>query len=38
MTDDRTLPAALGTGRGRVSTLDQLADLPEQKLAIEAEE
>jgi integrase/recombinase XerD len=32
MTDDSSLPAALGTGHGRVSTLDRLADIPEEEI------
>ncbi len=30
--DSSTLPAAIGTGRGRVSTLDQLAEIPEEEI------
>jgi integrase/recombinase XerD len=32
MTDDRTLPAPTANGAGRVSTLDQLADIPEEEI------
>jgi integrase/recombinase XerD len=32
MTDDSSLPAIIGTGHGRVSTLDQLASIPEEEI------
>jgi hypothetical protein len=32
MTDDTTLPTTLDTGRRRLSTLDQLADIPEEEI------
>jgi integrase len=32
MTDDTTLPAVIGTGHSRVSTLDQLAAIPEEEI------
>jgi hypothetical protein len=32
MDDSSTLPGALGTGHGRVSTLDQLASIPEEEI------
>src|SRR5882762_4338697 len=30
--DDRTLPVAIDTGHGRVSTLDRLAEIPEEEI------
>jgi site-specific recombinase XerD len=32
MTDDTTLPIPLDTGRRQVSTLDRLADIPEEEI------
>jgi hypothetical protein len=32
MTDDITLPTAIDTGRRRISTLEQLADIPEEEI------
>jgi hypothetical protein len=32
MDDDSTLPAPTHTGRGRMSTLDQLASIPEEEI------
>ncbi len=32
MTDDTTLPTMLDTGRRQVSTLDRLADIPEEEI------
>jgi hypothetical protein len=32
MNDDATVPVAIDNGHGRVSTLDQLADIPEEEI------
>ena len=32
MIDDTNLPAPIDTGRGQVSTLDKLADIPEEQI------
>ena len=32
MIDDTNLPTPIDTGRGRVSTLEQLADIPEETI------